>query len=289
MTPFSNYLNVAICQIKFNSSFAWSNKEEPQIIGCYEEYIWEQVKEGFRNAISSEPRADLIVFPELTIPNSYTKYVKTLSDKYKLLVISGVDYDINRNLKTAKNNCDVWIPNIWPANGEYSPFSWKGSVGKCYPAPMEKQLLKNIDYTFEEESHIWIFNNEKFGNFGIAICYDFMDVERYYIYKGRIQHLFVVAFNKDVQHFISLCESIARTVYCNVIICNNGSYGGSISYSPLKERWERILCKHEGKNSIFYQTIRLPVSELIEAQRKHNHKVSKFKPPPPNYELLNIN
>ena len=87
-----------------------------------------------------------------------------------------------------------------------------------------------------------------YGKMGLAICADFYDLERFVIYRGKIQHLILIAYNKDVKSLYYLGDAISRVLFCNVIICNTGFSGGSIAFSPYTEAYKRYVYKHEGAN-----------------------------------------
>jgi predicted amidohydrolase len=128
------------------------------------------------------------------------------------------------------------------------------------------------------------------GRFGVSICYDLMDLERATLYAGRIQHLFVIAYNQDTQSFFHVSEALSRVMFCNVVICNTGHYGGSVAVSPYYRPWQRIIYKHEGSKLATSQVITLPIQDLVDAQRGDRKKVSDadehflFKNPPPHLQ-----
>lgn len=128
---------------------------------------------------------------------------------------------------------------------------------------------------------MYLIDAGKYGKIGLAICADFYDIERFTIYRGRIQHLFIIAYNKDVKSFYYLAEAISRIVFCNVVICNTGFYGGSIAFAPYQEDYKRYVYKHEGGNLYTNQIILLPVSGLQVAQKSGENE--KFKGRPPGY------
>ena len=93
-----------------------------------------------------------------------------------------------------------------------------------------------------------------------------------------------MAFNQDVKSFYFLAESISRLVYCNVVICNTGYYGGSVCFTPAKDDFERYCYKHEGKELFTSQVVKLPVESLWKAQTENSDALKKYKSPPPGYK-----
>jgi hypothetical protein len=86
--------------------------------------------------------------------------------------------------------------------------------------------------------------------------------------------------NKDLQSFYHLAESLSRIIFCNVVVCNTGFYGGSVAVSPYKGPHKRTIYRHEGNQLFTRQVIKLPVKELDDAEKGSN---SDFKSKPPGY------
>jgi hypothetical protein len=63
-----------------------------------------------------------------------------------------------------------------------------------------------------------------------------MDLERAALYAGRIQHLFVVAYNQDTQSFFHISEALSRIMFCNV-----RHPGGDDPNCSIATRWEESL------------------------------------------------
>ena len=157
------------------------------------------------------------------------------------------------------------------------------SYQKHFPAREEKHFLKDCGKDFESCNEIYVLDAGDYGRIGLAICADFYDIERYALYKGRIQHLFILAYNKDVKSFLFLAESISRLVYCNVVICNTGHYGGSICFSLKEKEYQRYIYRHEGANLFTSQIVELPVRSFKESQKAKGS--NGYKNAPPEYEL----
>ena len=117
-------------------------------------------------------------------------------------------------------------------------------MGKTYPSPAEKKRLQSISsggVTFMPSPTIWMFESPALGNFAVAVCYEFMDLDRIVLYRNKIQTLFILAYNRDTTSFGHLAEAIARMVFCNVVVCNCGVYGESLAVSPFREPSRRTV------------------------------------------------
>ena len=99
--------------------------------------------------------------------------------------------------------------------------------------------------------------------------------------KGRVERL-KKGLETSIEHPLPPASHTRRavTLYCNVIICNTGFYGGSVCISPYKEPHKRVVYKQDGNNLFSTQIIRLPVKTIIEQQsRITSHDELKSLPP----------
>ena len=147
-----------------------------------------------------------------------------------------------------------------------------------------KIIKHDWNMSFVPCNEFYIVDLAEYGKLGVSICADFYDIERYAIYKGRIQHLLIIANNKDIKSFYFLAEAISRLVYCNVVICNSGHYGGSVCFTPAKHEYQRYSYKHEGHDLFTTQIVSIPVDALWKAQSEDMDALNGFKNPPPGYK-----
>lgn len=247
--------------------------------------VWREAKKGF-NTLKSEPdgkRPHIVIMPELTIPLSKEGELQRISSKLGSVIIAGLDFVETADGKGVRNRAIVTIPNKWPQL-KYNTRANKIYFGKTFFAAVEKKYFEKKFVHGIPDPNIYLLDAGTYGTIGVAICADFFDIERFALYKGRIQHLIVIAYNKDIKSFYFLAEAISRLVFCNVVICNSGYYGGSVTISPYREDFKRCIYKHEGAGLFSTQVISLPVKALIECQRNLD---SVFKSPP-DYRLIDV-
>lgn len=277
---YSTELRVGLIQTTLDNRIAWNGSAASGITMdiTEEQRVWREIKKGF-NMIKSEPdekRPHIIIMPELTIPLSKEKELQKISVRLGAVIIAGLDFIETENGQGVKNKVIIAIPNKWPQLN-YNTRSSCIYFGKRFFANLEKKYFASKSKTGIPAPEIYILDAEKYGKIGVAICADFFDIERFAIYKGRIQHLIVIAYNKDIKSFYFLAEAISRLVFCNVIICNTGNYGGSVVLSPYREDYRRSIYRHEGAGLFSTQVVSLPVADLIQCQNNRN---THFKSPP---------
>lgn len=278
-----DFLKVDIIQTNLDHRQAWSRlaKDGYNIMESEMQKCWSEIVMYFKQIMNmdEEVRPQLVVLPEFAFDKGYYGQLKKLSDKTGCLVIAGRNF-VEVPGKKVMNKAAVLVPYKWP-NGRGNTSTPDFEFGKYFFADVEKEFIKKIGYELKPYDKMYLIDAGIYGKMGLAICADFYDIERFAIYRGRIQHLFIIAYNKDVKSFYYLAEAISRIVFCNVVICNTGFYGGSIAFAPYREDYKRYVYKHEGGNLYTNQIILLPVAGLYNAQRKDGD--AKFKSRPPGY------
>lgn len=281
---YENTLRLGLIQTTVNDNFAWPIERGEVTMQKSEQIkVWREIKKGFINLKNHSSQPHIIILPELSIPIGFIDDVKRISKKMGAVIIGGLDFIKGENENSAMNKAIIVIPQNWPARG-FSKRVNTVHFGKTFFSSDEKKLFTACNLIPRPDPAMYILDAGEFGRIGVAICSDFFDIERFVIYKGRIQHMLVIAHNMDINSYYFLCEAISRLVYCNVVICNTGFYGGSIVFSPYKKSHKRVIYKHEGKGLFTTQVVELPVKTLNEAQQKEEDKDELFKSKPPGYE-----
>mgnify|MGYP004519480385 CR=1 FL=1 len=281
-------LKVGIIQAIVDSDVTWNKSPKMDIYEA--NVIWRQIQAGFASfmELAESNRPDIIVLPELAVASCFVSRLRQFAWRTGAIVIAGVDFKLSESGKVT-NQAVVYVPRDWPRAsnvGKIPPMSFY--FGKHFFSAEEKAGFSAMGKESQSCYQFYIVDLGEYGNLGVSICADFYDIERYAIYKGRIQHLIILANNKDVKSFYFLTEAISRLVYCNVVICNSGHYGGSVCFTLYKEDYKRYSYKHEGKDLFTTQVVSLPVEALKKAQLVENDKITddnkKFKSQPPGYK-----
>jgi len=293
LQDFEEFLAIGIVQTTTDAQQAWPNDNgEPKMSAAQDDYAWQEICKAMRSFKDGEVAPKFVVFPELALPRTRLEDFSKIVCSLNVIAFVGVDYLLDRDSRQARNQGMVFIPNgFW--KGLRSRNCTQVIFGKSHPAPGERKALEGLDppWSCAGDDKVYVFDADKFGRIGVSICYDFMDLERAVMYRGKIHHLLVIAYNKDLGMFKSLADSLSRTVYCNVVVCNTGAYGGSVAVSPFHLAHRRTIYAHTGNQLFTTQVVKLPIRGVEQAVQGDCGAISYgarqekiFKDPPPGME-----
>lgn len=296
---FNEYLKVGIVQPIVNETTAWlvdpsvTSRLKMNAIDAH--FINDQISSSVNSFLEMKEsdRPNIILLPELCAPEE--SFLENLAKKSNAIIIAGRDFivsDKDVNNREVRNLAEVFIPSRWDNPVAPSTFCQKFFFGKKYFSYPEKELFKKYQLKGVSSPEIYILNAQNYGRIGFAICADFFDILRFRIYKRFVHHLFIIALNKDTETFEHMAETISRMVFCNVIVCNTGHYGGSLAFSPYKEAYKRYIYLHRGGELFTSQVVSLPVKELDFFQQNSEHIPAGkrlFKSVPPGYKYPDYN
>ncbi len=277
-------LTVGIVQTSLDPAAAWT--KIPKMERLEEEQAITEIR-GFLSAMNQKGSSpDIIIFPELAVPTGYERHLRRMATAMQSVIIAGLDYRQGSSVGDIHNEAVIIVPKRWRGVTMGANTTTR-RIGKTYPAPEEKRKLLAIAHDFKPNPSIWLFDGGAVGTFGVMVCYDFLDVERIAMYRGKVQHLFILALNKDATSFNHVAEAVSRMIFCNVVICNCGHYGGSMAVSPYRFSERRTIYRHVGGNLATAQIIDLPVASLDMHQHYRDpllDGVKEYKSLPPGYE-----
>lgn len=280
------FLRLGIIQTTVDVDAAWSKSLRMSV--TEEERAVAEMQQHLASLYLETPRAQIVLLPELSVPLGFVPRLRQIAAQMNAVLIAGLDFEIAPNDKAkVVNRAAVIIPDGW-ARREHSSRTTIRYVGKTYPAYRELKHIRDHSLEFLPTPEVWVFEGQKLGRFAVAICFDLLDLERVAMYRLKIQHLFILAYNTDIPSFNHAAEALARMVYCNIIVCNTGAHGGSIAISPYSGAHRRLIYQHSGSRLSTSQTISVPVRALVQAQNNSwpPGKPREFKSLPPSADGL---
>ncbi len=194
-------LRVAIIQTTLDASCAWEDPKRLQISALEEKRAVAEIGRGFSDLYQNQLAPNVVILPELSVPRGFLDELARLAESIGSLVIAGVDYSPPGRGGSVMNQGVLIVPEYW--NGRRSTFGTTARFfGKTYPAYREQQRIEQDGrFKFKGVPVAWIINGHEIGKIGVCICYDLLDLSRLTMYRGRIQHLFVIAYNQDLSSF----------------------------------------------------------------------------------------
>jgi hypothetical protein len=289
-TMLKSDLSVGIIQTSLDATAAWRQVaghgwHEAVRMSASEERRARREIRHFIAAIQGLDRTpDIILLPELAVPLAHERSLVKAAEQIGAIIIAGMDYKISSShAHPAVSNEAVIIVPRRLGGIQVSANADVRRIGKTYAAPGEAEKLSKIGVEFEPLPVVWLFESAQLGSFGVAVCYDFMDLDRISLYRNKIQTLFILAYNRDITSFDHIAEAIARMLFCNVVICNCGYFGGSVAVSPFREPFRRTVYRHSGQHLPTAQVVQLPL-ERLDKHQKGGNSTKEFKNLPPGFE-----
>ncbi|RIW28209.1 hypothetical protein D3H55_22155 [Bacillus salacetis] len=241
--------------------------------------------------VAKEDNSNFLVFPELFLPHQYLKnYVSHVAEKFRFIIIGGIEWLESREQngnRTIENHAFIAIPSVLE-KGSKTPHSKATiiEIPKMFPAPAESVMLDLHKYQFQGENKIYLFESKALGNWAILVCFDYLNLPVQKLLQAKIQTLFVVAYNSDLGYFHTLSDTLHRILFCNVVVCNTGNYGGSHSFTPYRSPHKRQRYEISGNQVDAITTIELPLKDLAKEQKAESHEHnSDFMHKPANFSL----
>jgi predicted amidohydrolase len=288
-TMVNDRLRIGVIQTSLHADAAWVDDKSGNWQQCVRMSAIEErrAKREIRHFLASlrglDRLPDIVLLPELSVPLGFEPRLRRAAEKLEVIIIAGLDYRIETGeaQPTVSNEAIVIVPRRLRGR-QIARRTEVRRVGKTYPAPAEKdklQAITGVSVAFLAHPTVWVFESSDLGKFAVAICYDFMDLDRIVMYRNKIQTLFILAYNRDTTSFDHLAEALSRMLFCNVVVCNCGQFGGSVAVSPFREPFRRLIYRHAGQCLPHAQLLQLPLAALAAHQAGVPDKDFKNLPP----------
>jgi len=158
---------------------------------------------------------------------------------------------------------------------------------KMLPAHEERRALAAAKRSLRQADVIKARPVYRHGDhfFGVLICSDFTNIDNRRSFQGRVDTIFALEWNRDINSFSSLVEAAAQDLHAYVVQVNSRQYGDSRVRAPSSESYLRDVVQVRGGDEDYFVIAPLDVKGIREFHSSKGKKKSSWKPLPIGFEV----
>lgn len=281
-------LKVGIVNMKiYDEDLVKSFKKRPNIGSKRLENISKMLNIAKKNG------ADIIVFPEVSIPVEWLGVVSDFSRRNDILIICGLEHVIYDN-----KLCCNYIATILPDKYRDYSFAVVKLRLKNHYSPNEKEWVKGYGWNLPTENNAineyWQKEYDLFRwkgiDFSTFSCFELANIQDRALFTSYVDVLVGSVHNRDVNYYSNVIESLARDVHCYFVHVNDSNLGDSRVIKPASTNNKNILQVSGGMNDTVLIG-EVDIKNLRDFQIKDHNlqmKDNRFKAVPPEYKHNNV-
>lgn len=229
--------------------------------------------------------SDIVVFPEFFIPIEILSSLVRYSEKNESLLITGLEHI------TVNNIAFNFVVTIMPINIDGYKDATLVFRLKNHYAPVEEDIIIGNHYLIPQplNTRYHIFNWKNIY-FSVFYCFELANIIHRSLIKNKIDLLVAVEYNKDINYFSNLVESVSRDLHCYVVQVNSSHYGDTRISQPTETYRKDIVKLKGGENNVTVMGT-IEIDKLREFQRKKYNLTKNdktFKVLPPDFDPINV-
>lgn len=243
---------------------------------------YDRIIETVNQVIRCKTTINYLVFHELALPRNLYLQLATKLSYININLVAGLEYKIDRTAKDADNQLVYVINNSETSNSDSIAIFQSKLIGAVHELKeiWNKANLK-IEPSFREKL---IIKNDGFVFSGL-ICNDLLYMNNRSQLVTKIDNLFVVAWNQDIETYENLVKSSCLDIHSFVTLCNNRLYGDTRIRAPYKVGYKRDIMKIHGGNLDNFMLTELDIKSLRNFQTNEIPPDQPFKPFPIGFEI----
>lgn len=231
------------------------------------------------NAAETDPKADLVLFPEVYIPLPWLPFMLHQSRLKQIGFVFGLEHF---NCPPYSYNVVVTLLPIKNKNGYDEVFL--SPRLKNYYSPSEEFELNRLDLKRPSNQMFYQIFDWRGVSFSVFNCFELTDIVHRGLFRSEVDMLLAVEYNQDIHYFSNILESVSRDVHCFAIQANTSNYGDSRVVAPKSSELKNYVQVKGGINPVLLKT-HLDIEELRDFQiRKYSMGDKRFKPLPAGYD-----
>lgn len=231
-------------------------------------------------------KVDFLLLPEVFVPVNWLCAYGDESRRKDRAMIFGLEHF------TINKQCFNFSITILP-------FTFKGKKEafiiprlKNHYSPNETNIIhgygKEIPTKPFATYHLYCWKGIQFSVYN---CYELTDIVHRSTFKSDLDILFAIEYNKDVNYFSNISESICRDLHCYYVQVNTSDYGDSRIIEPKETVFMNPIRIKGGTNDTILKG-EVNIKKLRQFQQKSlllQKDDKDFKMTPPNFEHKKAN
>jgi len=239
--------------------------------------------------IKSKTRPDYVLLPELSIPRRWLPGIASKLLKQRISLVAGAEYrrEETDGQVAVFNEAAIYLLDnrVGYASAHTMIWQQKGIAAHHEREELRSKFGMQLGKADRSRCLKRVFDHFGF-EFGILVCSELTDIENRQRFRGKVDGLFVLSWNQDLESFGSLVESASLDVHCFMALANNRKYGDSRVRAPYKNAWRRELARVKGGMDDYFVIVELDIDSIRDF---HSHKLpplgamADFKPTPEGF------
>lgn len=226
-----------------------------------------------------DENADMLIMPEAYVPFEWLATVARTCARNNLAVVTGIEHIKQGN--QVFNLTAVILP--------YEDLENKSALIsfhlKKHYAPIEKQEINGYRLKEVTGKHYELYQWHD-CYFPVYCCYELTSIVERAMFQSYADFLVAIEWNRDVNYYSNILESLSRDIHCYCVQVNSSNYGDSRITMPSKTEEKDIMRTKGGKNSTILVD-EIDIKKIREFQLKDYNLQMKdkgFKTTPPGFD-----
>ena len=195
--------------------------------------------------IDDDGRLDWLILPELAVhPDDVRRQLIPFARANRTIILAGLTYEELFAGEPLVNSA-LWVTPEWSFQHGLQVRSFRQC--KLHLAPEEKRFrLKGFRPCQWVVGFPWSVRHAEL-KLTASVCYDATDLSLASDLRDRSDVFAIPSLNRDIRTFDQMALALHYHMYQLVVVANNGRYGGSNAYWPLREQHEKQLFHLHGQ------------------------------------------
>ena len=193
--------------------------------------------------------AELIVFPEVSIPIEWLGVVADFARRHEVLIVCGLEHIIYDN-----KLCCNYIATILPDKYKDYTFAAIKLRLKNHYSPKEKEWVKGYGWELPKENENWKKEYDLFRwkgiDFSTFSCFELANIKDRALFTSFVDLLIGSVHNRDINYYSNVMESLSRDVHCYFVHVNDSVLGDNRIIQPSSTNNKNILQISGGINNV---------------------------------------